>query len=160
MVSLCTGVTVGEGVGVNVGVGEFVGVITLVGTRVGVGVRVGFGVQVGSNFFVGIGVEVGYTRIGTGVFVGVDTTCCTGALLEVDPPHITMLEYEQEDPVQPSLQMTLPFDCGPAPQLTPLCPLQHPDVAKAGCTITKNRTRKNSLKMSLFIFAIIFLFSS
>ncbi len=104
--------SVGKGVGVAV--------------TVGVGVGVAVGVDVGSSVGVGVGVAVGLIVtigvIGTGVGVAIGATF-------VLPPHITMEEYEQDEPVQPSLQITCPFPCAPAEQLTPPWPEQQPLVA-------------------------------
>lgn len=91
----------GVGATVTLGLGEGDGESE--GDELGLGVRVG----------VGVGVEVGFgvtiTGFGVGVLVGVgvDTTV---ELPPDEPPHITMLEYKQLDPLHPSLQITFPLD--------------------------------------------------
>lgn len=91
------------------GVKVTVGLASCVGVAIGVGVKVGscvgLGVPVGLD--VGIGVEVsqgvgeGTKIVGAKVGIKVDVE---------DPPHITIPEYKQLEPFQPSLQITCPFD--------------------------------------------------
>lgn len=109
--------TAGDGLGVGVGLG--------VGCSDGEGVGLGDGLGEG----VGVGLGVGITTLGLGVGTntgfGVGTTgaTMTGSLFTSSaaelPPHMTMPAYEQLEPRQPSLQITFPFACAPAAQLTP-----------------------------------------
>ena len=70
-----------------------------------------------------------------------------------DPPHITIPEYEQVEPRQPSLQITFPFDCGPAAQLTPPWLEQHPLLAK----IILGEIRNNKTKIEVTVVNIFLL---
>lgn len=108
-VGAAVGVLVGIAVGASVMVGVGVGVGVGVAVDVAVGVRVGVGVEVG--IAVVLIVTIGATYTGVGVAIGATF---------VLPPHIIIEAYEQDEPVQPSLQITRPFPCAPATQLTPL----------------------------------------
>ena len=91
------------GVGVGVEISEGLGLASKIGDGLGEGFTIGLGDGEGTGAMI------------TGEGEGFDAVNDEVEL----PPHSTMLLYEQEEPVQPSLQMTEPLDCAPALQFTP-----------------------------------------
>jgi hypothetical protein len=106
-------------------------VIAIVWPRAADGVEVGAKVAVGISVGSSVGTRVGRrvsTKVGTLVATGIAMGTAVGWGADA-LPHMTMDAYEQDEPVQPSLQMTRPLPWGPASQLTPLWPEQQPEVA-------------------------------
>jgi hypothetical protein len=125
---------------------------------------------IGTDDGVGLGRAVGLDKMidVNGFVVGRGVT---GAGIMTDrgacmlPTHSVMELYWHEEPVQPSLQITAPFGCAPALQLTPpRLPEQHPLVAKTtenGVLARKTVLTPNKKRTTIqFTYLLVFIESS